>query len=121
MLNTFPDLLTYGFFAPTILRLTVGAWFIYEGFQLFREESEERRLLQGFIATLQVAGGILLFVGFFTQVTALTLAVITASNIFMGREDMKEREKRIVRLLALSILVSLILTGAGNLAFDLPL
>src|SRR3989344_279576 len=105
MLNPFPELLMYSLLGPFILRVVVGLIFIDLGFLKFRSEKERwlasfetlrlrpADLLLPIYALLQIVGGALLVIGLWTQVAAL---------IFI-------------------ISLSLLLTGAGTYAIDIPL
>ena len=79
-------------------------------------------LMLAIYALLQIVGGVFLIAGFWTQVAALVLAVF--SGIELGIE-WKAREvlKRdlVFYLLLFVISVSLLFTGAGAFAFDIPL
>lgn len=134
MLNPFPDLLSYSLLAPLILRLVVGLIFIDLGVLKFRSEKE--RWLASFDALhlrpadlfvnlygfLQVAGGILLVVGLWTQLAALAFVIFTGIELYI---EMTAREvlKRdlVFYLLVFTISLSLLFTGAGAFAFDIPL
>ena len=95
MLNPFPDLLSYSLLAPLILRLVIGIIFIDLGLLKFRSEKE--RWLASFEALqlrpadffvylygfLQVAGGILLLIGLWTQVAALAFVIFTGIELYI--------------------------------------
>jgi len=134
MLNPFPDLLAYSILAPLFLRLVLGLIFIDLGFLKFR--SEKQRWITSFEALylrpadlfvavygiIQIAGGLLLLIGLWTQVAALAFAILT--GIELGIElSMREELKRDITfyLLLFVISISLLLTGAGAYAFDIPL
>ncbi|OHA92332.1 MAG: hypothetical protein A3J09_02565 [Candidatus Zambryskibacteria bacterium RIFCSPLOWO2_02_FULL_51_21] len=134
MLNPFPDLLAYSILAPLFLRLVLGLIFIDLGFLKFR--SEKQRWITSFEALylrpadlfvavygiIQIAGGLLLLIGLWTQVAALAFAILT--GIELGIElSMREVLKRDITfyLLLFVISISLLLTGAGAYAFDIPL
>ena len=134
MLNPFPDLLAYSILAPLFLRLVLGLIFIDLGFLKFR--SEKQRWITSFEALylrpadlfvavygiIQIAGGLLLLIGLWTQMAALAFAILT--GIELGIElSMREVLKRDITfyLLLFVISISLLLTGAGAYAFDIPL
>ena len=134
MLNTFPDLLTYSFFAPTLLRVAVALVFAY----LAWHHWSARRACTGEIASFvssSVAGGLCmvyaliealvalgLIVGVYTQVAALVGAVITLKILVLKRSFHQTAPlSRTAYALVCVICISLLITGAGALALDLPL
>ncbi len=134
MLNPFPDLLTYSLLAPLILRLVVGLIFIDLG--VLKLKSEKGRWLASFeamhlrpadlfvnlYAFLQIAGGILLIIGLWTQVAALMFVIFTGIELYieMSAREVLKRDM-VFYLLLFIISLSLLFTGAGAFAFDIPL
>ena len=134
MLNPFPELLNLAFFAPLLLRLVLGLIFLDLGLLKFRGEKERWLIsfnalglrpadfLLPVYAVLQIAGGALLVIGLWTQVAALAFALFTGIELYV---EWKAREilKRdlVFYLLAFAISLSLLLTGAGAFAVDIPL
>jgi uncharacterized membrane protein YphA (DoxX/SURF4 family) len=126
MLNTFPDLLTYGFFAPTILRLTVAIVLFYLAYHQWRTRVEIAKVRSFMFPTLSiifnVIVGIALFVGGYTQIAALLAIIGFCIGLWLNR-----RHPHIVILsnttviVLIVVCVSLLLTGAGALAMDIPL
>lgn len=132
MLNPFPDLLTYGILAPTILRLAAGAAFAYGAYFMWKHASQlaEVRLpiigkaswVGGASAVGHLVIGAMLIVGFYTQIAALLgIAAAVKGAIFAPRYATLAPFTRAAYLLLLVILISLLLTGAGAFARDLPL
>lgn len=131
MLNPIPELLTYSFFAPTLLRVVVAGILAYELYSQFqnREEISQLRypLLRGpavfwTAAALGVVIIIALLLGYFTQYAAIAAAVLS----FWGIVQLKRDRglfclSRTTYVLLLAICISLLATGAGALALDLPL
>jgi len=134
MLNPFPEFLAFSFFAPLILRVVLGLIFLDLGVLKFRSEKERwlasfetlnlhpTGLLLSVYAVLQIAGGFLLIFGLWTQVAALAFALFTGMELFVEWRA-KEILKRdmIFYLLLFVISISLLLTGAGAYAIDIPL
>lgn len=134
MLSVFPELLNYSLLAPFLLRVVVGLIFIDLGALIFRTEKERwvasfetigLRPTSFFVplyGAIQIAGGTLLLIGLWTQVAALVFALITLMELYV---ELRAREvlKRdlVFYLLLFTISVSLLLTGPGGYAFDLPL
>jgi uncharacterized membrane protein YphA (DoxX/SURF4 family) len=134
MLNPFPEFLVFGFFAPTLLRIALGVYFIYLGRMKFgRDKEKVGSFFQSLgigpgsyylktLAFAEVIVGTLLIVGFFVQIAALIAAIISLVSLVMAY---KHPEMKILKAseyaLLLVISVTLMFTGAGFLAFDLPL
>lgn len=78
--------------------------------------------LLGLYAVVQIACGGLLVLGLWTQVAAL-IFVITGFSEFYIEQKMSEVLKRDITfyLLLLVVSISLLLTGAGAYAIDIPL
>lgn len=134
MLNPFPELLAYSFVGPFILRVLLGLIFIDLGFLKFR--SEKDRWLSSFetlglhpaglfvpiYALLQIIGGLLLLGGLWTQVATLAFAIFTGIELYVEWQAREILKRDIVfYLLIFTISLSLLLTGAGAYAIDIPL
>ena len=122
MLNPFPELLVFGFFAPTILRVTVGFVFLYVAYVQMQQKRASGVFTVRISAAAHLAVGLLLLAGYYTQIAAL-LGLLGS----IGTTTLKERSGELSPLppstyiLISVILFSLLLSGAGALAFDLPL
>jgi len=133
MLSAFPSLLDYGLLAPLIIRVIAGLIFIDLGYLKIRKERERWYNLfntflgiggffVGLAAFIEFAGGILLVIGLFTQVAALVLAVITWLNLYLEwRDERFVRRSFVFYIMLFAMTLSLLFSGAGFLAFDLPL
>ena len=121
MLNIFPSLLIYGFFAPTVLRIAVALLSFYVVYATWHHKGKHETLgWASMIANAVV--GIMLLVGYFTQIAALVALLFRLASFVMPK---KYRDfvplPMSTRLIVAAICISLLLTGAGALAFDLPL
>jgi putative oxidoreductase len=134
MLNPFPDLLTYSLLAPFILRVIAGLIFVNLGVLAFRNEKERwiislsalsiprPKLAVKIFGIIEIIGGIMLVVGFYTQIAALVLALFTFAESYIEYKDPAILKRNFVfYIMLLAILLSLLLSGAGSFAFDLPL
>jgi uncharacterized membrane protein YphA (DoxX/SURF4 family) len=134
MLNPFPQLLDFALLAPFILRVVLGLLFVNLGYLKLRTERkrwvvsfETLRLkpaafLVTVIGTLQIAGGTMLIVGFLTQIVALIFTVIALAELFVEYRETAILKRNFVFYLLLSaISLSLLFSGAGLFAIDLPL
>ncbi|MCK4918399.1 MAG: hypothetical protein KAS02_01275 [Candidatus Pacebacteria bacterium] len=121
MLNTFPDLLILSFTAPLILRLFLGIYLIKdfwgELINYKKKDFNYTRLLK----ILGALGGILLILGLLTQIVSLFLILIIVLNIINIKNNKLKENQLSLYILILGILLSLVLSGAGFLAMDMPL
>lgn len=134
VLSVFPDLLTYGLFAPLILRLTLGFILLY--FALLKATSDRAAKISFFeslgmrpgsvfvslVGGIELVTGLFLIFGLYTQVAALASAAImlAATIIKTRRRDALPNDIEFYILL-LAVSVSLLFLGAGFFAIDLPL
>ena len=134
MLNPFPELLNYSLLAPFVLRVVLGLIFLDVGALKFR--SEKARWIASFntlglrpadffvplYGLLQIVGGLMLLLGLWTQVAALGFALFTFAELYVEWEagDVLKRDLTFY-LLVFVISLSLLITGAGAFAFDIPL
>ncbi len=122
MLSIFPSLLAFEGFAPLIIRLVLGitlAWFGYQKIKGRGQSSGSNSLLYGI---LEIIIALFLIVGLFTQIAALLNALILVIKL-----GFKVNQKAFLTngvnyyILLLAMAISLVFTGAGFIAFDLPL
>ena len=134
MLSVFPNLLTYSQLAPFILRVIVGVIFLELGYlKLGTEKTAWNMFFQTIhfrpshlfvilLATIEIVSGAFLVVGYLTQVAALVMAIILFAEGYVELQDGALLKRDIVfYVLLLAICVSLLFSGAGKFAFDLPL
>jgi len=134
MLNIFPSFLTYGFFAPTLLRLVVGFSILYIGYRQAKNRKAIIAEIQQrlgwhfdqtliFIAALLVfALGVALVLGWHTQIAAI-IAILFCLKQMAFAKSYKTAVPlcRLDYFYLIVILLTLLVTGAGAFAFDLPL
>ena len=120
MLSAFPSLLSYNQIAPLLLRIILGAVFLYWAFKTlkFTDSSIEKKAL-GLIETLC---GVMLVIGLWTQVAAI-VAFIDLLIRTISRITKKSFLTNGVNyyLVLLVVAFSIIVLGAGWYSFDLPL
>ena len=134
MLNPFPELLTYSLYAPLILRVVAGLIFIDLGIFLFKNEKERwlislsairvpnPKMAVKILGVIEIVGGLMLISGSYTQIAALILALLTFSEAYVEYKDPAILKRNMVFYIMLfAITLSLLLSGAGAFAFDLPL
>lgn len=131
MLNPFPELFTYSLLAPFILRLVVGLIFIDLGVLAFRNEKErwvaslstlkvpKPKLAVKIFGSIEVIGGLMLLVGFYTQIGALILALLTFAESYIEYKQPEVLKRNFVfYVMLLAIVLSLLFSGAGKFAID---
>ena len=134
MLNPFPDLLTYGLLAPLVLRVIAGYIFADLGILAFKTERERwiisfktlniprPKIAVKVLGVIEIIGGIMLIVGLYTQVAALVLGLLTFLEAYVEYKDPAILKRNFVfYVMLLGILLSLLFSGAGAFAIDLPL
>lgn len=116
MPSLFPELFNFSFIAPFILRIALGVPLIKHGFGKATHKNKTHQRILGGIVFLS---GVLLVIGLFTQAAALAVSfIIIVNSIIMRGQHPHSLTERLIKL---AIAVSLILTGPGIFAFDLPL
>jgi uncharacterized membrane protein YphA (DoxX/SURF4 family) len=134
MLNPFPELLSFSPLAPFILRLVLGLIFLDLGMLKFKSERPRwikslqalhlnpAELFLIIFGLIEVVGGILLLVGAWVQISALAFVILVGLEFYIEYKDESVLKRDFVfYLLVLTIAVSLLLSGAGAFAFDIPL
>ena len=137
MLNTFPHLLVLGFYAPTLLRIAAAGVLFYLAYFYITHREEIGRAPFPFVGSLgpriawfiaAVAGliGAGLFFGYYTQIMALLgmagmLKYVVYRRFFPHLMALRFPLSTSTMLLFFIICLSLLISGAGALAYDLPL
>jgi len=134
MLNPFPELLTYSLLAPFILRITIGFLLVNLGYlKLSKEKSRWEATFEAFqvkqkvVATkilgfIEVIGGLSLIAGFYTQVAAIAFVILSGIEVFIEyREETLLKRDIVFYVLMFMIALSLVFSGAGFFAVDIPL
>ncbi|MEI8327510.1 MAG: DoxX family protein [Candidatus Taylorbacteria bacterium] len=120
MLSAFPTLLSYSRFSSLLIRFILSIIFIAYAYRTFRDP--EARIPQKFVGLIEGVAGVLLLIGLWTQVAALVIIVDMVMCLivkFRSRAFLSDGVNYYILLLVMAI--SLLITGAGWLAFDLPL
>lgn len=133
MLNPFPSFLI-PFLAPTLIRLIVGPLFIWYGARKLTTDREARSkgfekagLRPGMACTivlgiLEVGGGVMVLLGYFTQIAALALGLLMIGAALLKKKHPSLLANAVSHYVLLAVVCfSLILSGAGAFAFDIPL
>lgn len=134
MLNPFPDLLAFSLLAPFFLRIALGISYARFGYLkliksglikisfLKKDYLKPEILFVLIVGFLEAIGGILLVIGLFTQIASLFLGMIV-----LGTAVIKLRNRTMLsnelgyHILLFVATFSLLFSGAGAFAIDLPL
>ena len=131
--NPFPELFTYAYFVPTLLRVLVAFYFFSIAWHLVRERSGLAQVslpivgkvppwLMWVSATLTALVAAALATGLGVQWAALAgVTLVTKHLSFWSRLAPIHPYPRSTYILLGVICVALLFLGAGALAFDLPL
>ena len=134
MLSVFPSLLFLSLLAPLILRVVAGVILFSDGYSYFKGNKEKiadeatktfggiGRYSYLLVGGAEVLIGLSLVAGYLTQVSALLGAILILKIFFLKKKmPVLSLQSNTTYMLLLAILVSLIVTGAGAFAVDLPL
>lgn len=118
MLNIFP----IQFLAPLayfILRIALGAFFIKKSARMWNmpQTSASTR----FIAGIQAIVGVMMMLGFLTQVAAMLGMLIAVLAVLFKKSAFFPPYDKATALFIFAISLSLFITGAGPFGFDLPI
>lgn len=115
MLSLFPGLLFLSPFAAFLIRVAVAATLGISAYRHFCRRADIYLLL---LTALEIVFGGMLLVGFYTQAIALTALVLFVATICMPPVRTLPRS---TLALAAVMCLTLLLTGPGPFAVDLPL
>ncbi|MBI4155647.1 MAG: hypothetical protein HY507_00255 [Candidatus Zambryskibacteria bacterium] len=114
-LTIFPALLTFGLIAPLLLRLSVGILRLFAGYARYHKKFR-------WLSIFYAISSLLLIIGLYTQIAAIVAILLIIFDYYTEKKSGKiSREQNLLTILMLIILISLLFTGPGFLAFDLPL
>ena len=134
MLSLFPSFFTFSLFAPLILRIAVGIFFFSLGYRHLTKEKEmltnelTKRLglfskqFVFILGSVEILIGLFFIAGFLTQGVVIVGMLLTLKFLWFKKEyPTLAKHNKAFYILLLAILFSLLLTGAGIPAVDLPL
>ncbi|MFA6295456.1 MAG: hypothetical protein WC666_03460 [Candidatus Paceibacterota bacterium] len=122
MLSLFPSLFTYEQFGPFIIRIALGLTFLYFGYRRIKEQTQPRNARVIAYGIVETIVGILTIIGLYTQLATLIIVLILLIKLvykIKNREFLTNGINYYLLLLAMAL--SLLVTGAGFIAFDMPL
>ncbi|HMO78743.1 MAG TPA: DoxX family protein [Candidatus Paceibacterota bacterium] len=134
MLNFFPELLPFGLISATIIRIVVGSVLFYFGILSISTKKEivsERlnnfkypapKFFTFLISIIGIITGSFLIAGFATQIVAIIAIYLFLNLIFIdsGEKNIFGQTK-LFYISMILISITLIFSGAGFWAIDLPL
>jgi len=115
IVSSFPELLSFSFFAPFILRTTLGLRVLGLG---LKKETDEQ--IHPVIRGLFTVSGIFIILGFLTQITALVLVCLLGTILVKPQLLVTKKITSSEITLLIIIAFSLLFTGAGGFAIDYP-
>lgn len=118
-LSLFPQLLTFEIFSALILRIIASLFVINLGLSRYNKAYKWSSVFYF------ISGG-LVFVGLYTQASAILGVLVLKFDFYIDywmnkNTNPVSREKFFLYGMAILIMLSLLLTGPGAFAFDLPL
>lgn len=122
MLSLFPSLFMFERLSPFIIRLALGVAFIYFGYRSFKNHKKIAMNGKTAYSSLEIAIGVLVIIGLYTQLAALIMSVLLAIKLIFKIKTKDFLTDGVNYYLLLFVMAfSLLITGAGFLAFDLPI
>lgn len=120
----FPELLFLGpYIAPIIVRLALGVAFIVIGMHIHKKVSLKTKIAvtrKKIVYILSLLIGVLFIIGLFTQGASIVGALLIGYIMVEYKETPRNILTSLMYSLMLVMCLSLLLTGAGGFAFDLP-
>jgi uncharacterized membrane protein YphA (DoxX/SURF4 family) len=122
MLSMLPSLLTYQMAGPLIIRLVLGVTLLHFGYRKLRGQGTSSGSNSPMYGAVEMFISLFLIVGLFTQIAAILNIIILVIKLgFKAKNGLLLSDGVNYYILLLAMAVSLIFTGPGFLAFDLPL
>ena len=122
MLSMIPALLTYQQVSPLIIRVVLGVTLFYFGYRKMIGKGDSSGSNSTTFGAIEMFISVFLIIGLFTQIAALLNVVILIIKLgFKAKSGLLFSDGINYYILLLAMAISLLFTGAGFLAFDLPL
>lgn len=122
MLSLFPSLLSFDQLGAFIIRLVLGLTLAYFGYQKIRNRGNSSGSNSRIYGGIEIIIAVFLLIGLFTQIAALLNAIILIIKLgFKAHNRALLTDGINYYILLLAMTISLMLTGPGWFAFDLPL
>lgn len=110
----FPGLVTYAFFVPFLLRVFLAGVFLLDARKYW--DKKERWWIPDGVA---LVAAVFLLAGYATQLAAL-IGIGYLAFVYYKKDHDSVFNSRPLAFLAFAVLVSILITGAGAFALDLP-
>lgn len=122
MLSLFPSLFDYSAVAIGVLRAVVAVVFIIEGYKKLPKKGAVTTLCQKIMPIIELAGGIFLLAGLFTQAAAIILATVSIKKAHIEHKKESDEDQRVsFSVLLFIISLSFLFLGPGLWSIDYPL
>lgn len=122
MLSIFPSLLSYQELSPFLIRLVLGITLAYFGYRKIKGRGQSSGSNSVLYGAVEILVSIFILIGLYTQLAALINVIILAIKLaFKARNKQLLTDGINYYILLLVMAISLMVTGAGWWAFDLPL
>ena len=127
ILNPLPELLSYAFLAPLLLRLVIGFYFLEQFSNIVNTKYFNKAEINigntfKYLISLKTLAALALIIGFYTQIAVLVLIVLTIVDIYLEQKTSKIKKTKIqFYIFIIAILLTILTTGAGFFAIDMPL
>ena len=121
MLSIFPFLLSYQELSPLLIRIVLGLTLAYFGYRKIKGRGQSSGSNSVLYGAVEILISIFLVIGLYTQLAALINAIILIKLAFKARNKQLLTDGVNYYILLLVMAISLMVTGAGWWAFDLPL
>lgn len=130
MLNFFPELLNWSFFAPFVLRVVLGVVILIASRDLWKKgvsghphlHKNESRAAYGIMTGLLIVVGILLIIGLYVQIVAAISVSLSVIALYLKNKHSSDAPESVLfYILAGTVALSLLVLGAGAYAIDIPL
>ena len=115
-LSLFPQILFLGpLFAPLLFRLLIGGFIIFRGWQRHNKTYK-------WACFVYALPGLMLILGLYTQALAIVGVLVLGLDYYVDKKTTQPSLDTILLFaFCVIILISLIFTGPGLFAFDLPI
>lgn len=127
ILNPLPELLSFTLVAPLLLRIVIGAYFLEQFSTIIhtkyisKKDIKIKNIFKCLIG-IKTLSAMAIITGFYTQIAVLILITTTIIDIVLEKKGGKLKKTKLqLYIFILVILLSLLITGAGFFAIDMPL
>lgn len=120
MLSLFPSLFTWSFFGIAFLRIVLALVVGAHAWEHLKDARRIKEIPAFILGVLEAFIAAFLFIGLFTQVAALLLAILMIASLIL-KYNHRDNYPTTYYLLLAAIALSLMTLGPGALAIDWPL